>query len=80
MNRMLSLGGKTKDDGSVAEKGQVCLIVNDRVTFVQVDYLKNTEIEIVETNPAVIYEHIKKRRERAYAGRKEYTGRQQAYR
>lgn len=67
MTKMLSLGGKTKDDGSVAEKGQVCLIVNDRVSFVQVDYLKNSETEIVETNPAIIYEHIRKRKEREYA-------------
>ena len=67
MTKMLSLGGKTKDDGSVAEKGQVCLIVNDRVSFVQVDYLKNSETEIVETNPAIIYEHIQKRKEREYA-------------
>lgn len=67
MDRMLSLGGKERDDGTVAQKGQVCLIVNDRVTFVQVDYLKNSETEIVETNPAVILEHIRRRREREYA-------------
>lgn len=67
MDRMLSLGGKEREDGTAAEKGQVCMIVNDRVTFVQVDYLKNSELEIVETNPAVILEHIRKRRDREYA-------------
>ena len=67
MDRMLSLGGKEREDGTAAEKGQVCIVVDDRVTFVQVDYLKNSELEIVETNPAVILEHIRKRRDREYA-------------
>ena len=42
------------------------MIVNDHVTFVQVDYLTNSETEIVETSPAKILEHIRKRREREY--------------
>lgn len=67
MNRMLTLGGQEREDGSVAVKGQVCLIVNDRVTFVQVDYLRNSETEIVETDPEVIHEYIRKRRDREYA-------------
>lgn len=66
MERMLRLGGKDSDDGSVEKKGQVCMIVNERVAFVQVDYLKDTETEVVETNMQIINEHIRARRSREY--------------
>lgn len=67
MDRMLSLGGRDQEDGTVAEKGQICLIVNDRATFVQVDYLRDSETEVVETNMQVIHEHVRKRRSEEYA-------------
>ena len=60
------LGGKSEENGKAAQMGQTCMIVNDHVTFVQVDYLTNSETEIVETSPAKILEHIRKRREREY--------------
>ncbi len=67
MDRMLKLGGKEREDGSASEKGQICMIVNDRVVFVQVDYLKWTETDVVETNMQIIHEHIRQRRSREYA-------------
>ena len=66
IDRLLKLGGKSEENGKAAQMGQTCMIVNDHVTFVQVDYLTNSETEIVETSPAKILEHIRKRREREY--------------
>ena len=67
MVRLFQLGGTMNKDGSVAKKGQVCMIVNQNVSFVQIDYLKNTEIEVVETNMQVIDEYLKKKRREEYA-------------
>jgi hypothetical protein len=72
MDRMLRLGGREREDGSVADRGQICLIVNSRVSFIQVDYLKGSETEVVETNMQVIHDHIRRRREREYAQSKNH--------
>lgn len=61
LDRLFSLGGRARDDGSVAEKGQVCMVINDRVAFVQVDYLEYSEMDVVETNMQKIHEHIRRR-------------------
>ena len=64
---LFQLGGSTKNDGSVAEKGQVCMIVNHHVVFAKIDYLRYTETDVVETNMQVIDQHIRERRSKEYA-------------
>lgn len=64
---LFQLGGTTKDDGSVADKGQVCVVINHQVAFVKIDYLKYTETDVVETNMQIIEQHIRERRSREYA-------------
>ena len=65
--RLFQLGGSTKNDGSVAEKGQVCMVINHHVVFAKIDYLKYTETDVVETNMQVIDQHIRERRSKEYA-------------
>lgn len=66
--RLFQLGGTVGKSGSVAKKGQVCMIINKNVAFVQMDYLKNTEIEVVETDMQKIDEYIRnKKRGQAHA-------------
>jgi hypothetical protein len=52
VEEVLSLGGDPNDRGEYADerKGEICMICNDRVTFVKVDYLKGSEAYIVETD------------------------------
>lgn len=52
ITRILSLGGESDQSGkfSDARKGEVCIVCNDRATFVKVDYLKTTESYVVETD------------------------------
>lgn len=69
LERLVSLGGGTLADGSAAQKGQVCMIVNKQTLFVQIDYLQYTETDVVETNMQKIYEHNRKRRKKEYAKR-----------
>ena len=64
---LFQLGGSTQNDGSVAEKGQVCMIINHHVVFAKIDYLKYTETDVVETNMQVIDQHIRERRSKEYA-------------
>ena len=64
---LFQLGGSMQNDGSVAEKGQVCMIVNHHVVFAKIDYLKYTETDVVETNMQVIDRHIRERRSKEYA-------------
>ena len=64
---LFQLGGSTKNDGSVAQKGQVCMIINHHVVFAKIDYLKYTETDVVETNMQVIDQHIRERRSKEYA-------------
>lgn len=64
---LFQLGGSTQNDGSVAEKGQVCMVINHHVVFAKIDYLKYTETDVVETNMQVIDQHIRERRSREYA-------------
>ena len=64
---LFHLGGSTKNDGSVAQKGQVCMIINHHVVFAKIDYLKYTETDVVETNMQVIDQHIRERRSKEYA-------------
>lgn len=64
---LFQLGGSMQHDGSVAEKGQVCMIINHHVVFAKIDYLKYTETDVVETNMQVIDQHIRERRSREYA-------------
>lgn len=54
VEHVLSLGGdpyETEEDVETkdAHKGELCLICNDRATFIKVDYLKASEAYIVET-------------------------------
>lgn len=62
LERLFALGGRIRDDGSTAEKGQVCMVINEHVAFVQIDYLEYSELDVVETNMQVIHEHNKRRR------------------
>lgn len=66
LERLFALGGRMRDDGSAAEKGQVCMVINEHVAFVQIDYLEYSELDVVETNMQVIHEHNKKRKEKNY--------------
>lgn len=54
VEQVLSLGGDPNETGEDvdekdAHKGELCLICNDRATFIKVDYLKASEEYIVET-------------------------------
>lgn len=64
---LFQLGGSMQNDGSVAEKGQVCMVINHHVVFAKIDYLKYTETDVVETNMQVIDRHIRERRSKEYA-------------
>lgn len=52
VNEVLSLGGEPDDRGEYddARKGEMCVICNDKVNFVKVDYLKASEAYVVETD------------------------------
>lgn len=50
VDAVLALGGDPNDPESKEHKGEVCLIDNDTVVFLKVDYLFATEKEIVETD------------------------------
>ena len=63
MDRLFRLGGAT-EDGGAAEKGQVCLVINKRAIFVQIDYLKETEMDVVETDQRKIFENVRRRRKK----------------
>lgn len=63
MDRLFRLGGAT-EDGGAAEKGQVCLVINKRAIFVQIDYLKETEMDVVETDQQKIFENVRRRRKK----------------
>ena len=63
MDRLFRLGGAT-EDGGAAEKGQVCMVINKRAVFVQIDYLKETEMDVVETDQQKIFENVRRRRKR----------------
>lgn len=49
IDKVLSIGGDPDDENDKEHKGEVCLIDNNRVVFLKVDYL-STERYIVETN------------------------------
>ena len=66
---LLQLGGAVKKDGSVAEKGQICMVINHQVVFAKIDYLRYTETDVVETNMQVIDQHIRERMSREYANK-----------
>ena len=74
LDRLFSLGGRARDDGSVAEKGQVCMVINERVAFVQIDYLEYSELDVVETNMQKIHEHNRRRRKNGNAEEKNKQG------
>ncbi len=63
MERLFRLGGSS-EDGGAAEKGQVCMVINKRAVFVQIDYLPETELDVVETDQKVIFENARRRRKR----------------
>lgn len=67
LSYLFQLGGATKNDGSVADKGQVCVVINHQAAFVKIDYLRYTETDVVETNMQVIEQHIRERRSKEYA-------------
>lgn len=67
---LFQLGGAVKKDGSVAEKGQICMIINHHVVFAKIDYLRYTETDVVETNMQVIDQHIRERTSKEYAKKK----------
>lgn len=50
IEEVISLGGDPSDTNSKERKGEVCIIDNDKVAFVKVDYLFETEKYIVETD------------------------------
>lgn len=56
VEEVLSLGGDPNDRGEMedAHKGEICLICNDKVSFIKVDYLKASEAYIVETEVSKI--------------------------
>lgn len=64
---LFQLGGAVKKDGSVAEKGQICMVINHHVVFAKIDYLRYTETDVVETNMQVIDQHIRERMSKEYA-------------
>ena len=67
LSHLFQLGGSTRTDGSVAQKGQVCMVINHHVVFAKIDYLRYTETDVVETNMQVIDQHIRERRSKEYA-------------
>lgn len=58
VSRVIELGGEPNEGGECEDqrKGELCIICNDKVTFVKVDYLKASEMYIVETDQKKIHE------------------------
>lgn len=54
VDKVISLGGDPNDIEDKSHKGELCLIDADKVIFVKVDYLVQTEAAVVETDTAVI--------------------------
>ncbi len=50
VSKVLSLGGDPNEKEDKAHKGEVCLIDMDKVVFMKVDYLVETEAAFVETD------------------------------
>ena len=50
VSRVLTLGGDPNDLEDKSHKGEVCLIDTDKVVFVKVDYLQDSEFLFVETD------------------------------
>lgn len=50
VSRVLTLGGDPNDIEDRSHKGEVCLIDTDKVVFVKIDYLKDSEFLFVETD------------------------------
>ncbi len=50
VSKVLSLGGDPNEKEDKAHKGEVCLIDMDKVVFMKVDYLEDTEAAFVETD------------------------------
>ncbi len=58
VSSVIELGGEPNEGGECEDqrKGELCIICNDKVTFVKVDYLKASEMYIVETDQKKIHE------------------------
>lgn len=56
VEEVLSLGGEPDDKGEFedARKGEMCVIINNKVSFVKVDYLTASEAYVVETDMSKI--------------------------
>lgn len=50
VSRVLTLGGDPNDLEDKSHKGEICLIDTDKVVFVKVDYLQESEFLFVETD------------------------------
>lgn len=50
VNEVLKLGGDPNEIEDKSRKGEICLIDTDKVVFVKVDYLQETEFMFVETD------------------------------
>ena len=60
VSRVIELGGEPNEGGECEDqrKGELCIICNDKVTFVKVDYLKASEMYIVEIGRASCRERV----------------------
>lgn len=61
VDEVLDLGGdiEGEDKENASRKGEMCLICNDKVSFVKVDYLKSSEAYVVETDMKKLKEVLK---------------------
>lgn len=59
IDEVFTLGGVYEDEGGASRKGEMCLIDNNRVVFLQSDYLTDSEALIVETDMRKIHELYK---------------------
>lgn len=60
VSRVLTLGGDPNDLEDKSHKGEICLIDTDKVVFVKVDYLQESEFMFVETDVQKKQEYMEK--------------------
>ena len=65
IDKVISQGGDPDDKDDDSRKGELCLIDNGKVVFVKVDYLVESEADVVETDIRKIQKMHEKRKEAA---------------